>query len=162
MYHANQAAHSFLAALRAAELGARAGEAEEQAQELRAAMASLREENVELRAEAVAALDRRDAAEGALQTAMFIRAFDAGVGFSSCITVGNQADLELSDGFEYLVDDPDTDAIFVYVEGIKDLERFRTAAQKARAANKPVVAVKAGRTEEGARRHCRCYSRGGS
>ncbi|MBT3658836.1 MAG: acetate--CoA ligase family protein [Rhodospirillaceae bacterium] len=87
---------------------------------------------------------------GALQTAMFIRAFDAGVGFSSCITVGNQADLELSDGFEYLVDDPDTDAIFVYVEGIKDLERFRTAAQKARAANKPVVAVKAGRTEEGA------------
>jgi len=56
-------------ALRAAELGARAGEAEEQAQELRAAMASLREENGELRVEAVAALDRRDAAEGALSGA---------------------------------------------------------------------------------------------
>ena len=56
-------------ALRAAELGARAGEAEEQAQELRAAMANLREENGELRAEALAALDRRDAAEGALSGA---------------------------------------------------------------------------------------------
>ena len=41
---------------------------------------------------------------GALQTAMFIRAFDSGIGFSSAITFGNQADLELSDGFEYLVD----------------------------------------------------------
>jgi len=87
---------------------------------------------------------------GALQTAMFIRAHDAGVGFSSSITFGNQGDLELSDGFEYLVDDPETGAIFVYVEGLKDLERFRTAAKKARDKGKPVVAVKAGRTAEGA------------
>ena len=87
---------------------------------------------------------------GALQTAMFIRAHDAGIGFSSCITLGNQGDLELSDGFEYLVDDPDTEAIFLYVEGIKDVERFRAAARRARDKGKPVVAVKAGRTTEGA------------
>ena len=87
---------------------------------------------------------------GALQTAMFIRAFDAGIGFSSAITLGNQADLELADGFEYLVDDPDTDAILIYVEGLKDHERFKRAALRARVMGKPVVAVKAGRTEAGA------------
>jgi len=87
---------------------------------------------------------------GALQTAMFIRAYDSGIGFSSAITLGNQADLELSDGFEYLVDDPDTDAILLYVEGLKDHERFKAAAKRARAKGKPVVAVKAGRTDAGA------------
>lgn len=87
---------------------------------------------------------------GALQTALFIRAFDAGVGFSSSITLGNQADLELADAFEYLVDDPETGAILLYVEGVRNLESFRRVARKARAAGKPVVAVKAGRTEEGA------------
>ena len=87
---------------------------------------------------------------GALQTAMFIRAHDAGIGFSSAITLGNQADLELSDGFEYLVDDPDTDAILLYVEGLKDFERFKAAAKRAREKGKPVVAVKAGRTDAGA------------
>ena len=87
---------------------------------------------------------------GALQTAMFIRAFDSGIGFSSAITFGNQADLELSDGFEYLVDDPNTEAILLYVEGLKDLSRFKAAAIQARAIGKPVVAVKAGRTDAGA------------
>ena len=87
---------------------------------------------------------------GALQTAMFIRAFDSGIGFSSAITFGNQADLELSDGFEYLVDDPDTQAILLYIEGLQDLNRFRAAAVQARAIGKPVVAVKAGRTDAGA------------
>jgi len=56
-------------ALRAAALEARAGEAEEQAEELRAAMVALREENAELRAEAGAALDRRDVADAALSGA---------------------------------------------------------------------------------------------
>jgi acetyl-CoA synthetase (ADP-forming) len=87
---------------------------------------------------------------GALMTAMFMRGHDAGVGFSSCISVGNQADLELADAFEYLVDDPATGAVCLYVEGIKDLARFRTAAERAREARKPVVAVKAGRTDAGA------------
>ncbi len=87
---------------------------------------------------------------GALQTAMFIRAFDEGIGFSSAITLGNQADLELSDAFEYLVDDPDTDAILLYVEGLKDHQRFKQTALRARVMGKPVVAVKAGRTDAGA------------
>lgn len=87
---------------------------------------------------------------GALMTSMFMRGHDAGVGFSSCISVGNQADLELADAFEYLVDDDATGAVCLYVEGIKDLARFRAAARRARAQGKPVVAVKAGRTGAGA------------
>lgn len=87
---------------------------------------------------------------GALMTAMFMRGHDAGVGFSTCISVGNQADLELADAFEHLVDDPATRAICLYVEGVKDLPRLRAAAERARTAGKPVVAVKAGRTGAGA------------
>jgi len=87
---------------------------------------------------------------GALMTAMFMRGHDAGVGFSACISVGNQADLELADAFEHLVEDAHTGAICLYVEGIKDLARFRAAAARAREAGKPVVAVKAGRTRAGA------------
>jgi acetyl-CoA synthetase (ADP-forming) len=87
---------------------------------------------------------------GALMTAMFIRGHDAGVGFSRCISVGNQADLELADAFEYLVDDEATGAICLYVEGLKDRERFCAAAERASADGKPVVAVKAGRTRAGA------------
>jgi acetyl-CoA synthetase (ADP-forming) len=87
---------------------------------------------------------------GALMTAMFMRGHDAGVGFSSCISVGNQADLELADAFRYLVDDPHTGAVCLYVEGVKDLARFREAAARARDVGKPVVAVKAGRTPAGA------------
>ena len=45
--------------------------------------------------------------------------------------------------------DPDTQAILLYVEGLKDLNRFRAAVQ-ARAIGKPVVAVKAGQTDAGA------------
>ena len=87
---------------------------------------------------------------GALMTAMFMRGYDANIGFSCCISVGNQADLELCDAFEHLIADPHTSAICLYVEGIKDLARFRFSAELARTAGKPVVAVKAGRTASGA------------
>jgi acetyl-CoA synthetase (ADP-forming) len=83
-------------------------------------------------------------------TAMFIRGHDLGIGFSACISVGNQADLELADAFEYLVDDEATGAICLYVEGMKDRDRFSAAAQRARKMSKPVIAVKAGRTRAGA------------
>jgi len=87
---------------------------------------------------------------GALMTAMFMRGFDEGVGFSACISLGNQADLDLADALEHLAGDSETGAICLYVEGVKDLARLRAAAARARAADKPVVAVKAGRTGAGA------------
>ena len=86
---------------------------------------------------------------GALMGALFVHGHDHGVGFSSMISVGNQADLELSDFFEALVEDDETDTICLYVEAIKSPDRFVAAALRAHRRGKRVLAVKAGRTEAG-------------
>ncbi|WP_429298670.1 acetate--CoA ligase family protein [Paraburkholderia sp. GAS199] len=88
---------------------------------------------------------------GALMTAFFDRAWAHGIGFSHGISVGNQADLELADFVEFLADDPDTQVICTYIEGVKNTQRFLAAAARARAAGKPWLAVKSGRTEAGSR-----------
>lgn len=88
---------------------------------------------------------------GALMTTFFDRAWAHGIGFSHGISVGNQADLELADFVEFLVDDPDTRVICTYIEGVKDAQRFVAAARRAREAGKPWLALKAGRTEAGSR-----------
>lgn len=88
---------------------------------------------------------------GALMGAMISRGVDIGAGFSSTISVGNQADLDLNDFFEYLIDDPKTEVITLYIEGIKDPQRFTTLLERAAAAGKPVCIAKSGRSEAGAR-----------
>ncbi len=62
-------------------------------------------------------------------------------------TVGNQTRLALEDLIEILCTDDRVSAFGLYVEGIKDHERFARAAAVARAAGKPIALVKAGRTE---------------
>jgi acyl-CoA synthetase (NDP forming) len=88
---------------------------------------------------------------GALMGSLLIRGFDIGAGFSACISVGNQADLEVCDFFEYLIDDPATRVLGLYVEGLRDAARFVALARRAQEHGKPVLAAKAGRTREGAR-----------
>jgi acyl-CoA synthetase (NDP forming) len=87
---------------------------------------------------------------GALMATLFDRAGSRGVGFSHCVSVGNQADLEICDFAEYFLDDPRTQVICTYVEGFKDPARFIDLARRARAAGKPWLLVKAGRTTAGA------------
>jgi len=87
---------------------------------------------------------------GALMATIFDRAQTRGVGFSHCFSIGNQADMELCDFLDFLIEDPATDAICCYIEGVKNGPRFLKLAAKARAAGKPVIAVKAGRTSFGA------------
>lgn len=87
---------------------------------------------------------------GAIVGAMIARAGHVGAGFSSCVTLGNQADLEICDFFDYLVDDPDTDVICLYMESASSAERLFSIAQRARQAGKPVLITKAGRTQQGA------------
>ena len=87
---------------------------------------------------------------GALMTTLFDRAQTRGVGFSHCFSIGNQADLELCDFLDFFTEDTATDVICVYIEGIKDGRRFVEAAQRAHAAGKPLLAVKAGRSDGGA------------
>lgn len=86
---------------------------------------------------------------GALMTTYFDRIWSSSGGFSHGISVGNQADLELSDFVEFLVSDPHTKVICTYIEGVKDANAFRHAAKLARDAGKPWLAVKAGRSSAG-------------
>ncbi|MCO6417460.1 acetate--CoA ligase family protein [Siccirubricoccus sp. KC 17139] len=87
---------------------------------------------------------------GALMGTLVSIGLHHGAGFSRCISVGNQADLELCDFLEYLVEDPATRVIALYIEGLKDPARFGPLLRRARAAGKPVLCVKAGRSAAGA------------
>jgi acyl-CoA synthetase (NDP forming) len=86
---------------------------------------------------------------GALAGAMLARAYDLGVGFSICVSLGNQADLEVCDFLDYAIDDARSKVIALYVEGVRDGARFIGLLGRARAAGKAVLIVKAGRTELG-------------
>ncbi len=88
---------------------------------------------------------------GALMGTLFDRSHGMGIGFSHCVSVGNQADLELADFVEFLIEDAQTEVICSYVEGIKSPERFVALARRARAAGKPWLMVKAGTTADGSR-----------
>jgi len=86
---------------------------------------------------------------GALAGAMLARAYDLGVGFSICVSLGNQADLEVCDFLDYAIDDAHSKVIALYVEGVKNGARFIDLLKRARAASKAVLIVKAGRTALG-------------
>ncbi|MFZ9528631.1 MAG: acetate--CoA ligase family protein [Burkholderiales bacterium] len=86
---------------------------------------------------------------GSLMASLISHAQDVGTGFSVAATVGNQADVDLCDLVEYFIDDETTRAICLYVEGLKDGPRFLELAARARAAGKPILAVKAGRSAAG-------------
>ena len=66
-------------------------------------------------------------------------------------TVGNQTRLAVEDLIEILCEDPRVTAFGLYLEGIKDPERFARAAARARAAGKPIAVIKSGRTAAAAR-----------
>jgi len=73
-----------------------------------------------------------------------------GMGCSLCIASGNEADLHIEDYLEYLADDPQTKVILSYIEGFKDGQRFIEVASEV-SKKKPIVMVKAGKTEAGAK-----------
>ena len=73
-----------------------------------------------------------------------------GIGFSHFLSLGNEADANETDMMAYLVDDPNTSVIAIYSEGIQDGTKFIETAKKV-TPKKPVVVLKAGRSEAGAR-----------
>jgi acetyltransferase len=73
-----------------------------------------------------------------------------GVVLSKAISVGNEADIDLVDCIEYLGDDEGTKAIGMYIEGIRDVDRFLDVASRV-SRIKPIVAQYVGGTEAGAR-----------
>lgn len=69
------------------------------------------------------------------------------VPISIVISVGNQAVLAIEDYIDALVDDERVTAIGLYIEGIRDIEAFAAAALKALRLAKPLVVLKAGRSD---------------
>ena len=67
------------------------------------------------------------------------------------LTIGNQTRLAAEDLIEYLCADERVSAFGLYLEGVRDAERFARAAARARAAGKPIALIKAGRTAAAAR-----------
>jgi len=73
-----------------------------------------------------------------------------GVGFSHLVSVGDMADVDFGDMLDYLARDPGTTSILLYIEAVTNARKFMSAARAA-ARVKPVIVMKAGRHEEGAR-----------
>jgi len=87
---------------------------------------------------------------GAMGIAIMDWAIGNEIGFSKFISLGNKADLSEIDFIEYFMSDPDTHIILGYIEDVVDGRRFMEAAQKATRL-KPIILLKSGGTEAGAR-----------
>ena len=83
-----------------------------------------------------------------LMTAVLDWAKGRGIGFSHCVSLGEQIDIDFGDMLDYLASDAKTRAILLYAESIVSPRKFMSAARAA-ARNKPVVIVKAGRSAAG-------------
>ena len=82
---------------------------------------------------------------GGLGYALYNRGRVEGLDFSSIISIGNQADLELSDYADLLLDDPETRVLMLFMETAKTPAKFLALAEKAAALEKPLVVAKVGR-----------------
>jgi acetyltransferase len=71
-----------------------------------------------------------------------------GVKFSYMISSGNEIDLDLADYVNFLVEDPHTRVITLFIEGIRRPQAFMAAAGRALAAGKPIIAIKTGRSQK--------------
>ena len=87
---------------------------------------------------------------GSVMGTLISRAAARGFGFAKIIGTGNEADLSAGEILSLLVDDPDTDAILLFLETIRRPELFDSGARRAHAEGKPVIAYKLGRSEAGA------------
>lgn len=86
---------------------------------------------------------------GGILGSLLSRATACGVGLSKLVSTSNEADLSLADFVDYLVEDPSTKVIVLYIESIRHPEQFRAAALRARQAGKPIVVYKVGKSEAG-------------
>jgi acetyltransferase len=87
---------------------------------------------------------------GAVCTAILDWAGPHNVGFSTIVSLGNAADLDFGDILDYLAMDPQTDAILLYIEGIRNSRAFMSGLRAA-ARMKPIIALKVGRHASGSR-----------
>ena len=73
-------------------------------------------------------------------------AAERGLRYSYCITSGNEPDLSLADYLNFVIDDPHTRQVILFIEGIRRPQAFMHAAGRALAMGKPILAIKTGAT----------------
>jgi acetyltransferase len=83
---------------------------------------------------------------GALMTAILDRSFTENLGFSAFVSVGSMMDVGWGDLIYYLGDDKETESVVIYMESVGDARSFLSAAREV-ALTKPIIVIKAGRTE---------------
>ena len=81
-------------------------------------------------------------------TDAFIHAPGTRIGYSRIVSVGAETVLDVCDYLAYCLDDDETHAVMLFVEGFKRPERFLALADRALAMGKPILAVKVGRSEQ--------------
>lgn len=86
---------------------------------------------------------------GALGAGLIDSMLDLGMGLSSWISTGNEADLDMADAIDYFVHDEQTHVIVCYLEGVTNESKLRLAARDALLAHKPIIVCKAGITQLG-------------
>jgi acyl-CoA synthetase (NDP forming) len=86
---------------------------------------------------------------GAYGTHLFAAMRNRGLGTQLVATTGNEADVTIGDVIGWMVQDPETDVIACYAEGIREADGLIAALSAARAARKPVVMMKVGRSRLG-------------
>ncbi|MFL6825234.1 MAG: acetate--CoA ligase family protein, partial [Bradyrhizobium sp.] len=91
------------------------------------------------------------AQSGGIGFAIYHRAKALGIALSYVISAGNESDLGAGEFFEYMVQDPSTDVILLFIEGIRDVDKFISAARRAAEIGKPVIVTKVGRSGAGER-----------
>ena len=88
---------------------------------------------------------------GAVGTQSLVQLRERGVGLSRWIATGNQSDIDVADAIEFCAVDDATKVIALYMEGAADGAKLVRALQAARRAGKPVIVLKVGRSEAGAK-----------
>jgi acetyltransferase len=91
------------------------------------------------------------AQSGGIGFAYYHRAKALGIATSYVVSAGNESDLGAGEFLDYLVQDGSTDVILLFIEGIRDVDRFLAAARRAAELKKPVIVTKVGRSGAGMR-----------
>src|ERR1700682_5636125 len=91
------------------------------------------------------------AQSGGIGFAIYHRAKALGIALSYVVSAGNESDLGAGEFLDYMVQDASTDVILLFIEGIRDVDKFLAAARRAAEIGKPVIVTKVGRSGAGER-----------
>ncbi|MDA9475290.1 acyl-CoA synthetase [Bradyrhizobium sp. CCBAU 65884] len=91
------------------------------------------------------------AQSGGIGFAYYHRARALGIAVSYVVSAGNESDLGAGEFLDYMVQDSSTEVILLFIEGIRDVDKFLVAARRAAEMKKPVIVTKVGRSGAGQR-----------